>query len=911
MHWADGRRFVFLFFISVLFQTKMSRLTLFLKSLPIAVIFFFALSTIGNAQVRYVEYFFDTDPGFHSGTGTTFYYHSNDTSILLSANISGLSNGIHRLFVRSYDSVHHEWSLTIPKMFFKMPAQSYAFQNITAAEYFIDTDPGRGLGTAITVVPGADVNLAFSPNISALSNGLHRLYVRSKDANGRWSITSTQLFFKEPLANHPSVNITAAEYFIDTDPGNGLGTAITVVPGADVNLAFSPNISSLSNGLHRLYVRSKDANGRWSITSTQLFFKEPLATHPSVNVTAAEYFFDTDPGFGHGSSIVVTPGADITIPFNPSVLTLGVNAFHRLFVRSRDANGRWSLTSSETFYLQAGPPPAPTRLTRIEYFLDTDPGFGNGTAVSFTRGIDVTVNFTASISALSNGLHVLYVRSQDSLGRWSLTNSQLFFRDASASRTAPNVTAAEYFFDTDPGVGLASPISVVAGADISFGLTPSISSLSNGIHRLFVRTRDADGHWSLTAPQFFFKEPSATHPLANIVAAEYFFDTDPGFGSGTAISVTAGQDITVPFTAAISSLSNGLHRLYVRSKDANGKWSLTTPQLFFKEPAATHPLANIVAAEYFFDTDPGVGSGTAVTITAGTDITIPLTAAIASLSTGIHRFYFRTRDANGKWSLTTPQFFFKDVVMSHTPGYLTRVEWFWDTDPGFGSGTAVTIPSSTVDLQNQSFTAAFPSSFVGSVHNFFIRSKDDWSLTTVVQVDLTNAAPLPVTLLRFSALREADRVKVLWNVAQERDMAEYVVERSTDGRKFDSIGTVAASGQQQYFLYDEHPVTGMNYYRLRQVEVSGRAEYSATVSVLFSAAKETMQVYPNPATDYFNISTKMSLASVTLHDLSGKLVRSYTDLSGQYSLNGIAAGTYIVYALGEDGQVLVKPLVVK
>ncbi len=64
---------------------------------------------------------------------------------------------------------------------------------------------------------------------------------------------------------------------------------------------------------------------------------------------------------------------------------------------------------------------------------------------------------------------------------------------------------------------------------------------------------------------------------AQIVEAEYFFDTDPGIGNATAITITEG--IIIDETLAIEipmGMSNGAHYLHIRVKDQNGTWSLYT-----------------------------------------------------------------------------------------------------------------------------------------------------------------------------------------------------------------------------------------------------------------------------------------------------------------------------------------------
>ncbi len=69
-------------------------------------------------------------------------------------------------------------------------------QNITAAEYFIDTDPGVGQGTALTINNvGADITDSFTVNIGAQPIGFHRMYVRVQDANSVWSLYDNFLFY--------------------------------------------------------------------------------------------------------------------------------------------------------------------------------------------------------------------------------------------------------------------------------------------------------------------------------------------------------------------------------------------------------------------------------------------------------------------------------------------------------------------------------------------------------------------------------------------------------------------------------------------------------------------------------------------------------------------------------------------
>jgi hypothetical protein len=80
-------------------------------------------------------------------------------------------------------------------------------------------------------------------------------------------------------------------------------------------------------------------------------------------------------------------------------------------------------------------------IIKMEYFVDTDPGFGNATNVPVTASLDVTANFQVNVTSLSAGFHNLYIRSfvnpyqvtEDGVittkGGWSLTQVRNFYKE--------------------------------------------------------------------------------------------------------------------------------------------------------------------------------------------------------------------------------------------------------------------------------------------------------------------------------------------------------------------------------------------------------------------------------------------------------------------------------------------------
>lgn len=209
--------------------------------------------------------------------------------------------------------------------------------------------------------------------------------------------------------------ISKAEYFFDTDPGTGNGTPISFAAGDPVTFTSTISTTGLGPGHHFLFVRTRTSTGKWSLYEPKEFIIDG-------GITAAEYFFDTDPGVGNGTALAVTPGSNTITPTIPS--TGLSDGDHYLFVRTKHDGNVWSLSEPRLIYIRA-------RIIKAEYFIDTDPGFGNGTTINIAAPTDL-VNVTATIptGALADGVHYLFIRTKEILGKWSLYEPQPFTVDS-------------------------------------------------------------------------------------------------------------------------------------------------------------------------------------------------------------------------------------------------------------------------------------------------------------------------------------------------------------------------------------------------------------------------------------------------------------------------------------------------
>src|SRR5205085_3873218 len=283
-------------------------------------------------------------------------------------------------------------------------------------------------------------------------------------------------------------DITKVEYFIDTDPGYGAATDVPVSASPEVDdFSFEVPLTSVADGFHTLFVRTKDGNDRWSLVQGRPFVKHTIAI-TGLDLNRIEYFVDTDPGYGGGTSVDFETGQELTdLSFVVPMDDLD-EGFHTLFIRSRDANNRWSVVQARPFVNMIISSPS-LELARIEYFIDTDPGFGSGVAVEFQTGSSVNeLSFSVSLTNVSNGFHTLSVRAKDLNNKWSLLQTRPFVR-VDVPATASNITRVEYFVDTDPGYGSGTEVPItpaVSIPDLSFQV--DMTGLTDGTHMLFVRS---------------------------------------------------------------------------------------------------------------------------------------------------------------------------------------------------------------------------------------------------------------------------------------------------------------------------------------------------------------------------------------------------------------------------------------
>ena len=155
--------------------------------------------------------------------------------------------------------------------------------------------------------------------------------------------------------------------------------------------------------------------------------------------------------------------------------------------------------------------------------------------------------------------------------------------------------------------------------------------------------------------------------------------------------------------------------------------------------------------------------------------------------------------------------------------------------------------STTSDWEGLLLGTANPAS--NTVANVVVPASDFYRSWTLVN----NSVPLPVELIAFDVTCQQSKVVINWSTATEINNDYFVIEKSADAVNFFEVTTIYGAGNSNtlldYSYIDKNNSSGVNYYRLKQVDFDGTTTYSQLISMsdCNNEGDLNIQLYPNPA----------------------------------------------------------------
>ena len=190
----------------------------------------------------------------------------------------------------------------------------------------------------------------------------------------------------------------------------------------------------------------------------------------------------------------------------------------------------------------------------------------------------------------------------------------------------------------------------------------------------------------------------------------------------------------------------------------------------------------------------------------------------------------------------------------------------------------------------------------------------------MIAVPAIDCALLPVELLNFKAYQVESSVVLDWETVHEHENDHFSIERSADGKAYETIGEVTGAGFSTslitYEFIDREPLAGINYYRLKQTDFDGHSSYSPVRTITFERPSTGIDIFPNPATtDQIDIMIgleKKGISTIQFSDSAGKqfvVDMESTALGYRASIGHLAPGVYFVTMVSDQGNPLIRKFV--
>jgi hypothetical protein len=208
-------------------------------------------------------------------------------------------------------------------------------------------------------------------------------------------------------------------------------------------------------------------------------------------------------------------------------------------------------------------------------------------------------------------------------------------------------------------------------------------------------------------------------------------------------------------------------------------------------------------------------------------------------------FAIRVTNINGNWTI-----FSSDLPLANNTGVLANVD---PKNP--------LVTSNNMGSVNDNTFTNFDNGFLG-LYTIFNHNKSEVEFDQI-SLTIQNFVPLPIKLISFNAIVNNNKVDLKWTTANEINVRNYVIQKSTDGNNFKDIDSVLTRGNSSttmnYYYTDQqnNNTAPLLYYRLSMSDNDGKSQYSDIRIIRLNMqqeAKPLIAVFPNPVGNELRIT---------------------------------------------------------
>lgn len=228
--------------------------------------------------------------------------------------------------------------------------------------------------------------------------------------------------------------------------------------------------------------------------------------------------------------------------------------------------------------------------------------------------------------------------------------------------------------------------------------------------------------------------------------------------------------------------------------------------------------------------------------------------------------------------------------------------------------TAYTVPPANAQLSNNGDEyRVVVATTISNLSNSSCLFTDGVSIITLNVINCT--PPLATNLLSFSGRLVNEKALLSWVTSREDEPVKYVVEKSTDGNDFNSVGVVNSyqnytSENNYYSFTDPAIVTGKVWYRIVISNDNQMNKYSHTIQLSNVTDEFTVTSVINPFSSELSfdiLSNENGKADILLTDINGRpvirksiIVYEGTNSVSIFNTENLSSGIYLLHVSFKD-----------
>lgn len=158
---------------------------------------------------------------------------------------------------------------------------------------------------------------------------------------------------------------------------------------------------------------------------------------------------------------------------------------------------------------------------------------------------------------------------------------------------------------------------------------------------------------------------------------------------------------------------------------------------------------------------------------------------------------------------------------------------------------------------------------------YIITIKDANGCTDTVSIFIPGS-PLPIDLVFFTAEKKNKSAWITWGAIENKMLSRYELEWSTSSSGFNTIAIeyplFNPNSMAMHEFKHHAPIKGLNYYRLKMVDLDAKIKYSVLRQLNFSDQQTFLYNYDGSLQTIEYLGDKEKASGLELYDTSGKLV---------------------------------------